>query len=72
MNKTNERILRALLRNLNSIETAILRERIYKICEITLADIDNWQAGVGFLVSNAAYKQIIEKIRTLLEFPDRE
>lgn len=71
MNKTNEQILRKLLRELNTIETAILRERIRKICEITLAKIDTWPAGVAFFISNEYYKQIILKIQTLLEFDDK-
>jgi hypothetical protein len=70
MAKTNEQILRALLKELNPIETAILRERIYKMCEITLRDIDSWQPNAAFIVSNETYKRIIIKIQGLLNFED--
>lgn len=72
MNKTNEQILRALLKELSPIETAIIRERIYKMCEITLADIPKWRPNAAFVVSNYTYRQIIVKIQGLLEFKGEE
>lgn len=68
--KTNDQILRALLRELNSIETAILRERIIMICTITLSQIDTWKPGAAFLVDNQTYKRIIERIQLLVEFKE--
>ena len=68
MSKTNGQILRVLLKELSPIETAILRERIYKICEITLRDIDSWQPNAAFIVSNGTFKSIILKIQKLIEF----
>lgn len=68
--KTNEQILRALLRELNTIEAAILRERIIMICTITLSQIDTWKPGAAFLVDNQTYKKIIERIQSVVEFKD--
>lgn len=37
--KTNEQLLRGLLKDLNTYEAAILRERLLKIAELTRQDI---------------------------------
>jgi hypothetical protein len=38
---TNEQILRKLLKELDSLEIALLRERIEKICDLTLAELED-------------------------------
>lgn len=68
--KTNEQILKALLGELNSIETAILRERIIMICTITLSQINTRRPAAAFLVDNQTYRKIIERIQSLVEFKD--
>jgi hypothetical protein len=37
--KTNEQMLRTLLKNLNTIETALLRERLQMIADLTRKNI---------------------------------
>lgn len=59
-----------MFRELNSIEVAILRERINMICKITLQQVDTWKPGAAFLVDNQTYKRVIEKIQSLTELED--
>jgi len=63
MNKTNEQMLAALLKDLNSIEACILRERIVKIMETTEKDIlekpKKWEQQI---ISPGYYMQLAEKV----------
>jgi hypothetical protein len=66
--RTNEQILRKLLRELHPIEVAVLRERISKICEITLSQVDKWKPMSTFPIDRPTYKKIIEHIDEIVGF----
>jgi hypothetical protein len=48
-NKTNEELLRKLIRTNSPMENALLRERIIKVMELTIEDMgknpDEWRKG---------------------------
>lgn len=61
--KTNEQKLRSIMKNLHTIEIALLVERIEKIMELTLQDIEEdpskWD---NFFVSHHAYVNMANKV----------
>lgn len=61
--KTNEQKLRSIIKNLHTIEVALLVERIEKIMELTLEDIkqdpSKWD---NFFVSHHAYVNMANKV----------
>ena len=69
--KTNEQSFKELFKELNSVEVALLRERILKIFEITLDDIknnpENWN---GIFVHPRLYIELNETIQKHLAFKD--
>lgn len=68
--KTNETMIKSLLNDLSSIETAILRERIVKIMEITTKSIENepeeW--GKNPIIHPSLYLNIAKKVNEHLGF----
>ena len=61
--KTNEQKLRSILKNLHTIEIALLTERIEKVMQLTLEDIEKdpskWD---NFFVSHHAYVSMANKV----------
>lgn len=61
--KTNEQKLRSIIKNLHTIEVALLTERIETMMKLTLQDIEKdpkqWD---NFIVSHHAYVNMANKV----------
>lgn len=61
--KTNEQKLRSIIKNLHTIEVALLTERIETMMKLTLEDIEKdpkqWD---NFIVSHHAYVNMANKV----------
>lgn len=68
MQKTNEQLFKALFKDLDSIEFALLRERILCIMDLTIKDIqsnpDHWDR---FIVDPRLYENLANKINKHLK-----
>ena len=66
--KTNEQKLRSLLKNLHTVEVALLVERIEKIMDLTMQSIEEdpskWD---NFFVSHHAYVNLANKVKEELK-----
>lgn len=62
--KTNEQIIKQLLKELSTFEIAILRERLMSICDITLKNQDQIQDS--FILSKNHFIMIVEKINSIV------
>ena len=61
--KTNEQKLRGLIKSLDTIEIALLTERIEKIMELTLQDIaENPENYDNFFVHSSMYVNLSNKV----------
>jgi len=64
MKKTNEQRLKVLLKDLDSLETVVLVERLLKIADITLADIKKKpEAYDNPIFHHSFYVSVMEKIK---------
>lgn len=66
--KTNEKMLRALLSDLHPIEAAILRERIVHIVEETAKAAQESPESFGCFVSPSAYLHLNDKVQKHMGF----
>lgn len=65
----NEKAIKALLKELTGLETAILRERLLKIAEITLKSIEkNPESFRNPIIDERIYKTTCNKIIDKLKF----
>lgn len=67
--ETNEQVLKKLLKELHTVEIAILRERILMICDISIKSIEKspeeWSNPI-FHVNQ--YKATMNKIKSIVDF----
>jgi hypothetical protein len=62
-NKTNEQKLRGLIKSLDTIEVALLTERIERIMELTLQDIaEDPEKYNNFFVHSSLYVSLSNKV----------
>ena len=62
-NTTNEQMIKALLKDLNTMETAILRERIVKIFEMTEEAIKkNPESFDNIITHHSIYNHVANKV----------
>lgn len=67
--QTNEQMIKALLKDLNTMETAILRERIVKIFEMTEEAIKtNPESFRNPIVHYSIYNHVAEKVTKHMGF----
>lgn len=67
--QTNEQMIKALLKDLNTMETAILRERIVKIFEMTEEAIKkNPESFRNPIVHHSIYNHVAEKVNKHMGF----
>jgi hypothetical protein len=62
--KTNEQVIKQLLKELSTFEIAILRERLMTICDLTLKNQDEIQDS--FMISKNHFIMIVEKINSIV------
>jgi hypothetical protein len=61
--KTNEQLLRALLKDLGPVESAILRERLLKVAALTLQSIEQQpEAYANGFVHVSLFRSVCDKI----------
>lgn len=71
--KTNEQVLRALLRDLSPIEAALLRERIMHVMQLTQEDIlKNPEKYTNFFVNPQMYSDLCSKVLNHIGFEDEK
>ncbi len=67
--KTNEQMIKALLKDLNTMETAILRERIVKIFEMTEDAIkENPDSFKNPIIHYSIYNHVADKVTKHMGF----
>lgn len=67
--QTNEQMIKALLKDLTTMETAILRERIVKIFEMTEEAIkENPKSFDNFIIHHSIYNHVAEKVTKHMGF----
>lgn len=66
--KTNEQLLRALLKDISGIEAVILRERLLKIAEMTKQNIkDEPEAYTKGFIHVSVFESVCDKINEHLK-----
>lgn len=66
--KTNEQVLRQLIKELNPIENAILRERLIVICKASIQSVEeDPKAWENPIIHPQFYKQTFHKILNLID-----
>lgn len=67
--QTNEQVLKKLLKELHTMEIAILRERILMICDISIKSIEKDPNGwYNPIVSVTQYQATFKKIKSIVDF----
>ena len=68
MRKTNDQKLRKIIKDLHPVELAMLTERIETMMNLTIKDVEeNPESYDNFFVSHENYKDMAEKVLTILE-----
>ena len=68
MRKTNDQKLRKIIKDLHPVELAMLTERIETMMNLTIKDVEeNPESYNNFFVSHENYKDMAEKVLTILE-----
>lgn len=68
MRKTNDQKLRKIIKDLHPVELAMLTERIETMMDLTIKEIEkNPESYDNFFVSHENYKDMAEKVLTILE-----